>query len=162
MKKFILVALVALALALPSFAGVRKVPKDNPVATVTAPDSWKAEDYDEGVELTSDDGEVYIAVEATETKAVSKSMEEAVAFLNKKGVTVDDKTVKTQEGKIGANDSVSISWDGKDEDGPARVELMVLDLGGGKGVLLIYWASPDGEKKHQKDISAIAGSVKKA
>lgn len=162
MKIFFLATFLSIALVAPAFAATHKVPEDNPVATVNAPDGWKAEGYDEGVELTSDDGEVYIAVEATDSKGVEKSMDDALAFLKKKGVSVDEKSVKTKEEKLGENSTVSVSWDGKDEEGAAHIQLMIMSVTKEKGVVFIYWASPEGEKKHQSDISAIAASVKKA
>jgi hypothetical protein len=162
MKTVIIATAACLALAVSAFADRHKIPEENTVATVNAPAGWKAESYDQGVELTSDDGEVYIAVEATDAKSVSKSMDEAMDYLKKKGVTVDNSTMKQGEGKIGGNDAVTLSWDGKDEEGPAKIQLMIVSVSSEKGVLVLYWASPEGEKKHQSDISAIAASVKKA
>jgi hypothetical protein len=162
MKNLMLALAVCLALVSPAFAATHKVPEENPVATVNAPAGWKTENYDKGVELTSDDGEVYIAVEETDAKGVEKSMDEAMDYLKKKGVTVDGKSVKQSEGKINGNDSVMVSWDGQDEEGPAKIQLMIVSVTADKGVLFLYWASPEGEKKHQSDISAIAQSVKKA
>ena len=153
---------VCFALVASSLATTYKVPEDNTVATINAPAEWKANNYDKGIELTSDDGEVYIAIEATDAKGVEHSMDEAMEYLKNKGVTVDAKTVKQNEGKLSGRDAVMISWDGEDEDGPARVQLMVVSVTNEKGVLFLYWASPEGEKKHQKEISAIAESLKKA
>ena len=153
---------VCFALAASSLATTYKVPEDNTVATINAPAGWKANNYDKGLELTSDDGEVYIAIEATDAKGVERSMDEAMEYLKSKGVTVDAKTVKQNEGKLSGKDAVMISWDGEDEDGPAKVQLMVVSVTNEKGVLFLYWASPEGEKKHQKEISAIAESLKKA
>jgi opacity protein-like surface antigen len=162
MKNVVLGFSLLLALASSAFAATHNVPDENPVATVTAPDGWKAEDHDKGVELTSDDGEVYIAVEATGAKGVEKSMDEAMTYLKKKGVTVDEKSMKQSESKVGGKDAVLVSWNGKDEEGEAHIQLMIVSVSDDKGVLLLYWASPEGEKKHQDDITAIAQSLKKA
>lgn len=162
MKNFTLVTLLSLAVVAPAFAATHNIPDDNPVATVTAPVGWEASTYDEGVELTSDDGEVYIAIEITDGKGVDKSMDAALALLKRKGVTVDEKSVKTKENKVGGNDAVSVSWQGKDEEGAANIQLMIVNMTKDKGILFIYWASPEGEKKHESDISSIATSVKKA
>lgn len=154
----------SLLLALSSSVGAARhnVPEENPVVTVTAPDGWNFEDYDKGVELTSDDGEVYIAVESTDAKGVEKSIDEAMAYLRKKGVTVDEKSMKQRESKVGGKDALLVSWDGKDEEGEAHVQLTIVSVSGDKGVLFLYWASPEGEKKHHDEISAIAQSLKKA
>ena len=80
---------VCFALVASSLATTYKVPEDDTVATINAPAGWKANNYDKGIELTSDDGEVYIAIEATDAKGVERSMDEAMAYLKNKGVTVD-------------------------------------------------------------------------
>lgn len=153
---------ICFVLAASGVAATHNIPEDNPVATIKTPAGWKAENYDKGIEFTSDDGEVYIAVEATDAKGVERSMEEAMEYLKSKGVTVDAKTVKQNEGKLAGKDAVMISWDGDDEEGPAKIQLMVVSITNDKGVLFLYWASPEGEKKHQKEISGIAESLKKA
>jgi predicted Zn-dependent protease len=162
MKTLTIAFVVCLALAGSSLATPQKVPEDNPVATINAPAGWKADNYDKGLELTSDDGEVYIAIEATDAKGVETSMGEAMEYLKSKSVTVDPKSVKQSEGKVAGKEAVIISWDGEDDEGPAKIQLMVVSVTNDKGVLLLYWASPEGEKKHRKEISGIAESLKKA
>lgn len=153
---------ICLAMAASTLAVTHKIPEDNAVATINAPTTWKANNYDKGIELTSDDGEVYIAIEATDAKGVETSMEEAMQYLKSKGVTVDAKSVKQSEGKLAGKDAVMISWDGEDEEGPAKIQLMVVSVTNENGVLFLYWASPEGEKNHQKEIAGIAESLKKA
>lgn len=162
MKTLSVAFVICLASAAWSLGAAYKIPEDDAVATINAPAGWKANNYDKGIELTSDDGEVYIAIEATDAKGVEKSMDEAMEYLKSKGVTVDPKTVKQSEGKLAGKDAVMISWDGEDEEGPAKVQLMVVSVTNEKGVLFLYWASPDGEKNHQKEITRIAESLKKA
>jgi hypothetical protein len=54
------------ALAVSVRAGDFKLPDDNPVASFTIPASWSPSEYEDGVEATSDDGSIYIAVEAAD------------------------------------------------------------------------------------------------
>lgn len=162
MKTLRVACVLCAAAAASSLGAIHKIPEDNPVATINAPAGWKANNYDKGIELTSDDGEVYIAIEATDAKSVESSMGEAMEYLKSKGVTVDAKTVKQNERKLSGKEAVTISWDGEDEEGPAKVELMVVSVTNEKGVLFLYWASPEGEKKHEKEIAGIAESLKKA
>ncbi len=63
-------------------------------------------------------------------------------FLKKQGVTVDDKTAQTKESKLKDMDVVYTKWDGKDEDGACHVTLSIVAIAKGKGLLVIYWASP--------------------
>ncbi len=158
MQRSILALVIALACRASVWADTHKVPEENTVATVEAPDSWKAEDDERGIELGSDDGEVYIAVQVIDAKG-EKAMEEAARYLKKKGVTLDDKPARIDDSQ---KDRVLVSWDGKDEEGPAKIQLMVLNVNPEKAVLFICWASPDGEKKHEEEIAAIARSVKKS
>ena len=162
MLKLVVAAAILATLSVSVFAGTHKVPSDEPVATVTIPDDWKTDEIDEGIEATSSDGEVYLAIEETDGDSVKKSLEEAMKYLKSKGVTVTDSSMKQQEGKLGEFDVVDISWDGKDEDGPAKISLTIVAVTETQGLLLIYWASPEGEKKNMEALGAIAKSITKA
>lgn len=162
MRKLVLSAAIVATFCLPVFAGTHKVPSNEPVATVTIPDEWKTNDFDGGIEATSSDGEVYLAIEETEAESIKKSVGEAMKYLKSKGVTVNEDSIKQQEGKLGELDMVDISWDGKDQDGPAKVSLTIVAVTETGGLLLIYWASPEGEKKNREALGAIAKSIAKA
>ncbi len=159
--KHLFVSLCLLVVAFPAVAGTFKLPDEKAYCSVTIPDSWKPEAYDNGVEALSEDEEVYLAIESTDTGNVEKSMQEAFDYLKKKGVEVDASTAKQEEGKLNGMDVVDLSWDGKDEDGACKVSLTVVSITDEKGLLIIYWASPEGEKKHQSTITKIAQDIKK-
>ncbi len=161
MLKITLAFALMTALALPGFAGTHKLPKDGSLAAVTIPESWTTEDIEEGIEATSKDGEVYIAIETTDADNVQEAMTESVKFLKEKGVTVDQSSFKSEEGKLGEMDVVDLSWNGTDKDGPTKVSVTLVAVTKDKGLLLTYWASPEGEKKHANDLKAIAQSIKK-
>ena len=162
MHQLVLLAFVSAALSLSALAGTYKIPAEDPVTTVTLPDDWKTDEIDDGIEATSSDGEVYLAIEETDGDSIKASLDEAMKYLKSKGVTVTESSLKQQEGKIGEMDVVDISWDGKDEDGPAKISLTVVAVTKTEGLLLIYWASPEGEKKNMQALGAIAKSIKKA
>jgi len=160
MKKLSLAVLFALALLTPSFAKTFKVPDEGSFASITIPDDWKSKEIDKGVESQSADDEVYFAVEATDAKGMDKSIEEAVAFLKEQGVTVDEKSMKQSEGKINGMDGVDVTWHGKDKEGDAIISLTILAPKKDKVLLITYWASPEGTKKHDKELGAILQSIK--
>ena len=160
MKKLSLALLFALALLTPSFGKTFKVPDEESFASITIPDDWKSKEIDNGVESQSADDEVYFAVEATDAKGMDKAIEEAVKYLQGQGVTVDDKTLKQSEGKINGMDGVDITWKGKDKEGDAIISLTILAAKKDKALLITYWASPEGTKKHSKELGAILNSVK--
>lgn len=161
MKRFLFPALLSFALCAPAFAGTYKLPDKKPIVSITLPESWKTDEIDDGIESVSDDEEVYMAIESTSEKNVSKAMEESVQYLKKKGVIVKQDTMKQETMKMGDMDVVDISWDGKDEDGDCKVSLTVVGMSDTQGLLITYWASPEGEKKHQAELNAIAKSIKK-
>jgi len=160
-SKRLLVALCLMGGVIPAVAGTFKLPDEKAYCSVTIPDSWKPETYDNGVEALSEDEQVYLAIESTNTGNVEKSMQEAFDYLKKKGVVVDAETAKQKEGKINGMDVVDLSWDGKDEDGACKVSLTVFSITDDKGLLIIYWASPEGETKNQETITKIAQGIKK-
>lgn len=160
MKKLPLAVLLALALLTPAFAKTFKVPGEDSFASITIPDDWKSKEIDNGVESESPDSEVYFAVEATDAKGLEKTIEEAVEYLNEKGVTVDLKTQKQSEGKVNGMDGIDITWNGKDKEGDAIISLTILAAKKEKMLLITYWASPEGTKKHDKELGAILQSIK--
>jgi len=161
MKSFYALLLSAL-LALPAFAGTHKIPKEEPLATIAFPSGWKVEDSDESIDATSDDGEIYINLELNDGDSIEGAIEETFGYLKKNKVTVDMASKKQSEGEINGLKGIQFSFDGKDEDGPAKISLMVIQISEKKGLLLLYWASPEGEKKHQAELDTILGSLKKA
>jgi hypothetical protein len=160
MKKLSLALLLALALLTPSYGKTFKVPDEESIASITIPDDWKSKEIDSGVESQSADGEVYFYVEATDAKGIDKSIVEAVEYLSGQGVTVDDKTMKQSEGKLNGMDVIEVDWKGSDKEGPAEISLSVVAVGADKALLVVYWATPEGTKKHIKTLGEIANSVK--
>jgi hypothetical protein len=156
-----LIALIALVL-LPSFAVAKTfpVPSDDPIATVSIPDSWNPQAYEGGVEATSDDGKVYVAIEQVAADDVKSATEEGIKFFVKQGVDIDANSMKTKEIKINSLDAFDIAFTGKDKDGPANVSLtLVKTNAGGKFLLLYYWGSPEGEKANAGDLKKISDSI---
>ncbi len=161
MKQIGLLLLAVSALAFSASAQTFKLPDDKPIVSIDIPKSWEPVTYDDGVEATSDDGEVYLAVEATSAKGVKDSIEEAVKYLMKKGVKIKADSMKQETAKVNGMDMVDLSWDGTDKDGACKVSLTILGVTDDKGIMIIYWASPEGEKKHQADLNKIAKSIVK-
>lgn len=160
MKKLSIAVLLALALVTPSFAKTFKVPEEGSFASITIPDDWKSKEIDSGVESQSADNEVYFSVEATDAKGMDKAIEEAVQYLHEQGVTVDEKSMKQSEGKINGMEGIDVTWKGKDKEGDADISLTILAANKDKVLLITYWASPEGTKKHDKELGAILKSVK--
>jgi hypothetical protein len=161
-KKVMLAVLLAAALASPALAERFRIPADDPIVTIEVPEDWTATQIDKGVELSSDDDEVYLAIEGTPMKGLVELTTDAVRFLNRAGVTVDQSTEKSDEGTVNGFKMNSIGWAGRDKDGDVLIHLMILTITPTKGVLFTYWASPEGDKEHEETIRKIVRSVRKA
>jgi hypothetical protein len=154
--------LIATAVLLSSAAMAKTfpVPADDPIATVTLPDAWGPAPYEGGVEATSDDGKIYVAIEQVAADDVKSATEEGIKFFVKSGVEIDANSMKTKEIKINNLDAFDITFTGKDKNGPANVSLtLVATNAAGKFLLLYYWGSPEGEKANMDDLKKISDSI---
>ena len=155
-------AAVALLLLTPAFAFAKTfpVPADDPVATVTIPDSWEPKDYDGGVEATSADGKVYIAVEMVEADELKKATEEGIEFLQKQGVVLDADSMKTRDTKEAGSDAFEMTFSGKDKEGPTMVMLELVKTNAAKKFLMIYfWGAPEEAAKNAGELEKIGNSL---
>ena len=90
MKRFVFLVTLALGLAgAAANAATFPIPDENPIATVSIPDSWGPKTYDGGVEATSDDGGIYVAMEAVAAEDVKSALEEGLKFFVKSGVEIN-------------------------------------------------------------------------
>jgi len=79
MRSLLLSAALGVALVGSVRAGDFKLPDESPVASFPIPGSWKPAEYEDGVEAASDDGSVYIAIEAADLSSeddISSAMTE--------------------------------------------------------------------------------------
>ena len=158
MRSFLVAALVLLSSA--AMAKTFPVPSDDPIATVSLPDAWSPEPYDGGVEATSDDGKIYVAIEQVAAADVKSAIEEGLKFFVKSGVEIASDSMKTKETKINNLDAFDITFTGKDKDGAANISLtLVATNAAGKFLLLYYWGSPEGEKANMDDLKKISDSI---
>ncbi|WP_420102402.1 histidine kinase [Bosea sp. (in: a-proteobacteria)] len=159
LARAVLAASLFLAPALAS-AKTYSIPDPNPVAVVTMPDDWESTEIDKGVESLSDDETVYVAVEVTELKDAAKAISDGIIWLKSKGVVVDPATQEKKPFSINGMEGVQVQWTGKDDDGPTHVSLTLMQVSETKGLVLTYWASPEGEKENLKELSSIINSLK--
>ena len=162
MKKLLfLLALVAFVPAAVQ-AKTLKFPSDAPMAEITIPDSWAPKETDSGIDATSEDSAIYLAIDATDSKGVDKTIDDVFAFLQKNGVTVDDSTKKQSEDKINGMDMTNLDWDGKDSDGNVSIGVSLVSPSAGKLLVITYWGSKADQAKHTDELTAIISSLKPA
>ena len=154
-----LVALLFLT-PLPALAKTFPIPAEDPIATISLPDKWEPETYDEGVEATSADGSVYVAVEMVRANDVASTAEEGVKFFAKQGVEIDDKSLTTKDIKINGLSAFDMTMTGKDKNGPTEVGMTLVGTNAdGKFLMIYYWGSEEGQKANLPDLQAIANSL---
>ncbi|MDO1580942.1 histidine kinase [Rhizobium oryzicola] len=162
MKKILAVTL-ALALLSPvsSFAKSTNLmfPSEKPVASISIPSEWEPEETESGIQATSEDGAVYIAIDVATSRTSDRVIDEAIAFLDKNGVTIDASTQKKTDDKINGMDTTIFSWEGKDDDGPVNIGLAVLSPKPDKLLLITYWGTKGEQEKHGAELDGILNSL---
>lgn len=163
MKKLLLAAMLATLLAVPASAKTLKIPADAPVATIEVPDKgWTVKSIARGSELSTEDDEIYLAVEGTDLKDIGDIGIEAIKFLAREGVTIDKSSEKQSEGKLNGFDVHDLGWTGKDKDGDVVVHLTFVAVSPTKGILFTYWASPEGDKMYDAEVTKMVKTLAKA
>ena len=161
MKNALIALVLSAFLASPALAAAFNIPDTSPLATVTVPDKdWKATKIERGIELETEDDEVYLAIEAVELKDLKQIVAQAMIVLQRGGVTIDPSTEKQVSGKLLGHQYDDIGWKGKDKDGDVMIHLGVLTVNATNAIMFTYWASPDGDKQYDPAIKKIIESLK--
>jgi len=150
-------------LAAPVFAKTLKLPNDEfAIASINMPNDWQPEEINNGVAAESPDKAVYLAVVAVgNEKGMNAELDDTFDFLKEHNVQLDKNS--KQEGKFKINDlqAEELTFQGKDEDGPAAVSIAFVPIKN-KVLVFTYWVSTENEKEHQEEIAKILKSLKPA
>lgn len=137
------------------------IPDRNPVATFIIPDSWDPNEYDAGVEATSEDGNFYISFETIMKKDSKEATRLAMLWFVAQGVQLDAGTITTDEILFDGMPAYAVSVKGRDEDGPTNVNVLIISTHKNERFLMIYaWGSDKAASANGKAIDAILGSVR--
>jgi hypothetical protein len=149
-----------LLLVSPVSAKTYPIPSENPVATISMPNSWEPNEYDKGVEGTSKDGQFYFAIEAVESKDVGDATKEAMVWFRKQGVKLDNDSRTVNETTLNDLPVLTMTFKGRDKDGPTEVTLILVKVLKPNSFLLIYaWGSEKAAQDNIKDIDKILASL---
>jgi len=156
-------AAVLTLVAAPAFAKTLKVPSDEfPIASISIPSDWEPEEINNGVAAQSPDTAVFLAVVAVGTeKGMKAELDDTFEFLKEHKVELDKSTKKEDKFKVNNLEAEEITFQGKDEDGPAAVSIAFVTIKD-KLVVLTYWVSTENEEKHQEEVGKILKSLKPA
>ncbi len=162
MRRQLAFAVLALCLA-PSLAvaATFPVPAENPIATVTIPDSWNPKVSGDTVEAASHDGSIYIAFDSVDAADADGMIEAFLDSVKGNGDEVDRASKKTKDVKINNLDASEISYTGKGKEGPTVIKLTLIKTTAPSRVLLFsYWASTSSEATYDKDLQAISSGIR--
>lgn len=162
MKKLVLGTLIAAFLPVASYAATLKFPSDEPVASITIPDSWGPKETETGIDATSDDSAIYISIDVADPKTTDKVIDDAIAYLEKNGVKIDGSTQKKSDEMVNGMSMTNFDWDGTDSDGGVNVGLSLLAPSADKLLVITYWGSKGTQEKHGAELQAIISSLKAA
>jgi hypothetical protein len=162
MKKLVTAAVVSILFSTAAYAGTISFPSDDPVATITIPDSWKPSETDTGVDAVSPDNAIYISVDVAAADETEKVVRDAAEYLQKKGVTVDKSTAKQTTDTLNGMPLAIYDMDGKDEDGPVSVSIAAAGVSDKTNLVITYWGAKGDEDKDQQQFVDILHSLKPA
>ena len=159
MTKLLLSASLLALLAGPALARNFAIPSDDPAATVTVPDSWTIEEIDYGYSAVSPGKDVFFSVESASNTKIDAMMKNNENWMKENGI---DNSVTPTKGEMdfGGLSGTVYRFDTKDENGPTRVDFVLLPGGKNRVIFLTLWGSSDERKKHSADVEAIMNSVK--
>lgn len=158
MRKFTVLALVALIIPSLAEAKVFNLGDDAPVASIDVPDTWNPEIYENGVSGTSPD-DTYMFAQVVKADDLASAVTEGITYLQEQGVTLDDATMKSANVKMGALDVVMREWHGKDKEGEAVVTLGAVILNPDQMMLVVSWASPESDEINGPDMKKMIESI---
>jgi len=161
-KRLAAAAFMTLLMPCLSYADTLLFPSDNPVARITIPASWEPKETESGIDATSDDGAIYIAVDVANAKTTDKVIDDAIAFLKENGVKIDGSTQKQSDETVNGMDMTNFDWTGTDNDGDVNVGLSLLSPRPGKLLVITYWGTKGKQEKHGPELQEIIASLKPA
>jgi hypothetical protein len=159
MKKLLLSVSILALLAGPAIARNIAVPSKDPAATITVPDNWKFEEIEYGYSAVSPGKDVFFSVEYASKDKIDAMMENNKAWMKENGIDGSVKPTKVEMDFGGLSGTV-FRFDTKDENGPTRVDFVVLPGGKNRTIFLTLWGSEQERKKHSAEVDAIMSSVK--
>jgi hypothetical protein len=160
MKNLAIAAFAALLLSTTAQAAELNFPSDDPVATITIPDSWNPKETETGIDATSDDNSIYLSIDVADAKDTNAVLTDAVKYLADQGVTVDEKSVQQSAGTLNGMPVNNANWDGNDKDGPVTIGLAAVAANADKVLVITYWGSKGDQDKQAAAMGAIVNSLK--
>jgi hypothetical protein len=152
--------IVALLFAAPARARTFSIPRDQAVATVEIPDTWRPVSAFAGVEATAMDGAVHLAVEFIQASSIDAASTVAIAKLAERKVTITPGTQRAVRQRVNGLDRLKIDFSGADSNGDSSIALILVAAAKGAGFVAIsYWGDDEAEEAVANDLLTIADSL---
>ena len=152
--------LALLASVLPVLAGTHHVPNEEPIAKVQIPDQWNVREVGEALQANTGDGHAHVLVVPVEGTKVAESLGEAIRYVrNSGGITVKADSVKHDTAQVKEKQLKTVSWDAAAKDQPIKIRCYIIEGAEGKRLILVFWASLEGEKKYRTQVNKILESI---
>ncbi|MDP8995481.1 MAG: hypothetical protein M3O03_00545 [Pseudomonadota bacterium] len=163
-KKLGLAAAVFLTAAVFSTTGamakVFSIPATDAVATVNAPDDWEPSDIDDGIEMNSPDGGIYVSIESIKADKITDALTESMTVLADQGLVVDATSQKTKDIEANGLKIHNFEYTAKDDDGPTEFAVSLIETRvPDQFVMMTFWGAADAQKANDAAVSAMLQSV---
>ena len=146
---------------LTALADTFKLPENTPEVSFILPDSWNSSEAGSGLQAVTVDGEISMTMAFFDPANVGVVAEANRIFLDKQGVTVEDKP--KSEGDSTENDmTINHSiFKGTDKEGPCEISISVVSVAPGKGLMITFWGSTEAADKNKESLDKIINSITK-
>lgn len=157
-KNFV-AALLLSAAPLDAQAQVFAIPANDPVASIAAPDDWEPKIFGAGVEMTSPDTEIYIAMEVLKAYSLPLAIQQTVKTLARDGLKIDAGGPRDID--VNGLKAHRFAYARKDKYDTANFTLTLVETARPDAFLMIsYWGSEQAEKSYAAELGAILQSIR--
>lgn len=151
--------LAFLAVSNIAYAETYAVPDKNPAFAITVPDTWEDDESEYGYTFQSPDEDVYFSIEYSSGRSVNKMIDANFAWMKENNIIPQEKPIET-EIELGSNKGKVLTFKAKDDEGDTLIELVMIDAGDNRLVMLTLWASEKARDANKTDIDTIKASLK--
>ena len=143
------------------FAKEIKLPNDDfAIASINIPGNWKPEAIERGTAAQSEDAAIFMSVVAVGSeKGLKADIDDTFEMLKEHKVQINEGSKKEGKGKLNEFETSSITFKGKDEDGPCTISIIFVPIKD-KVLIMTFWFTDEELEKHSKEMDKILSSLK--
>lgn len=134
-------------------------PSENPVFSITFPDNWETETDENMLHSNPSDSSIYVGIWALEKDV---KLNDALDALDEtiSSLVTDLKVGEAEKNIINGMEFISVDGSGKDKDGDAvNISAAVFSPDKKQVFILIYYGTPEAEKLHEAELTALLKSI---